>query len=102
MRLYNGRAMEQSAEVKHDSAGQRFVVVQDGEEALLQYRLTGRTIDFYHTFVPESLRGRGLAEKLCYAAFEYAKAQGFKVIPSCSYVSGAYLKRHPEYVSLTK
>jgi len=46
-------------------------------------------------------RGRGIAEKLCKAAFEYAKQHQLTVIPSCSYISDAYLKRHPEYRSLT-
>lgn len=94
--------MEQSIEVKHDAAASQFVIVQDGQEARLQYRLTGRVIDLTHTFVPEALRGRGLAEKLCRAAFEYAKSQGLKVVPSCSYISGAYLKRHTEYASLVQ
>ena len=94
--------MEDPAAVKHDAVGKQFVVVQEGSEARLQYRESPGVIDFFHTFVPEPLRGRGLAERLCQAAFEYAKSRQLKVIPSCSYVSGAYLKRHPEYVSLTK
>ena len=74
----------------------------DGYEACLMYRLRGGDIDLYHTYVPEVFRGKGLAERLCQAAFEYAKAAGLTVIPSCSYISGAYLKRHPEYEALTK
>jgi predicted GNAT family acetyltransferase len=82
--------------VEHDQAGHRFFITLQGEEARLMYRLSGKEMDLYHTFVPETLRGRGLAEKLCEAAFEYAKAHSLSVIPSCSYVSGAYLERHPE------
>jgi len=66
------------------------------------YRLTGKDLDLYHTYVPEVFRGRGVAEKLCKAGFEYAKANGLRVVPSCSYISGAYLKRHPEYEPLTQ
>ncbi len=66
------------------------------------YRLNGDEVDLYHTYVPEVFRGRGIAEKLCKTAFEYAKAHGMTVIPSCSYISDAYLKRHPEYETLTK
>ena len=88
--------------VRHDQANHRFIAALGGYEACLMYRLSGHEIDFYHTYVPEVFRGRGLAEKLCKAAFEYAKAQRLTVIPSCSYISGAYLKRHPEYESLTK
>ena len=92
---------EQSIEVKHDQAGSRFCVAMDGYEACLMYRRTGKTLDLYHTYVPEVFRGRGIAEQLCKAAFEYAKANALTIIPSCSYISGAYLKRHPGYQPLT-
>ena len=90
------------AEVEHDKPASRFCVTLEGYEACLMYRLTGKELDLYHTYVPEVFRGRGVAEQLCKAAFEYAKAQNLTVIPSCSYISGAYLKRHPEYVPLIK
>ena len=86
--------------VQHDRPGSRFCVKLQGYEACLMYRLTGKTIDLYHTYVPEVFRGRGMAEKLCKAAFEYARTEGFTVIPSCSYISDAYLKRHTEYEPL--
>ena len=66
------------------------------------YRRVDQEMDLYHTYVPEVFRGRGIAEKLCKAAFEYAKAQRLTVLPSCSYISDAYLKRHREYEALTK
>ena len=88
--------------VEHDAAQQRFRVTLQGQEAFLAYRLTGKEMDLYHTFVPEAFRGRGLAERLCRAAFEYAKARHLTVIPSCPYISGAYLKRHAEYAPLVK
>ena len=88
--------------VTHDPGAHRFVVALEGYEATLMYRLSGATIDLYHTYVPEVFRGKGMAEKPCKAAFEHAKANRLTVIPSCSYISGAYLKRHPEYEPLTK
>lgn len=94
--------MPASVEVVHDQANQRFCARLEGYEACLMYRRTGTELDLYHTYVPEVFRGRGIAEQLCKAAFEYAKAQGLTVLPSCSYISGAYLKRHPEYEPLTK
>ncbi len=94
--------MTDVVDVAHDKAGSRFCVKLQGYEACLMYRQTGNELDLYHTYVPEVFRGRGMAEKLCKAAFEYAKAQQLIVIPSCSYISDAYLKRHPEYEPLTK
>ena len=88
--------------IQHDLAGSRFVIQLEGHEAFLQYRRAGREVDLYHTDVPDVLRGRGLAEQLCRAAFEYARAEHLIVIPTCSYIAGAYLKRHPEDVPLTK
>ena len=88
--------------VEHDKPGHRFCVKLQGYEACLMYRLSGTELDLYHTYVPEVFRGRGIAEQLVKAAFEYAKAGGLTVMPSCSYISGAYLKRHPEYEPLTK
>ena len=93
--------MADTPPIRHDETGSRFCVTLQGYEACLMYRREGRQIDLYHTYVPEVFRGRGIAEQLCRSAFEHAKAQGLTVIPSCSYISGAYLKRHPEYAPLT-
>ena len=92
--------MPEPIEVVHDQPGRRFCVTLSGYEACLMYNRQGPQLDLYHTYVPEIFRGRGIAEKLCKAAFEYAKATRLTVIPSCSYISDAYLKRHPEYEPL--
>ena len=94
--------MADALTVQHDEAGSRFCVKLEGYEACLMYRLKGQELDFYHTYVPEAFRGRGMAQRLCQAAFEHAKARGLTVLPSCSFISDTYLKRHPEYESLTK
>lgn len=94
--------MAEPLSVEHDESGSRFIVKLQGFEATLMYRRDGKTLDFYHTYVPEVFRGRGVAEQLCKSGFEYAKANGCMVIPSCSYISGAYLKRHKEYEPLTR
>ena len=72
----------------------------NGQEAELNYRRHSGEIDFHRTYVPEVFRGRGFAERLGDAAFAYAKAEGLRVIPTCSYIAGAYLKRHPEHETL--
>ena len=94
--------MSGEATVEHERTKSRFVIRVAGQEAFLGYRQEGTTLDLQHTFVPDAFRGRGLAERLCQAAFEYAKVNHLAVIPSCSYVSGAYLKRHPEYAPLVR
>ena len=94
--------MSDAIEVQHDRANSRFLAKLGGYEATLMYRLSGKELDLYHTYVPEVFRGRGVAETLCKAGFEYAKANQLTVIPSCAYISDAYLKCHPEYAPLTK
>ena len=94
--------MSEPSAVQHDQASHRFCVTLEGYEACLMYRTQGQEIDLYHTYVPDAFRGRGVADRLCKAAFEYAKTAHLTVIPSCSYISGAYLKRHPEYEPLVK
>ena len=94
--------MADELHVEHQPQNQRFCVQLQGYEACLMYRQQGKEVELYHTYVPEVFRGRGVAEKLCKAGFEYAKANHLAVIPSCSYISDAYLKRHPEYEPLVK
>ncbi|MBI3324750.1 MAG: N-acetyltransferase [Candidatus Omnitrophica bacterium] len=94
--------MAETLTVTHNEQARRFCVELQGYEACLMYRRQGRDIDLYHTYVPEVFRGRGIAEKLCKAAFEYAKANQLTVVPSCSYISDAYLKRHPEYEPIVR
>lgn len=51
------------------------------------------TID--HTFVDESLRGQGVAEKLMEAAVAKISTDGKKIAATCSYAV-AWLGKHPE------
>ena len=85
-----------SPEVRHEPERRRFVLpLEGGEEAVVEYRPAGDSLDLCHTYVPPEFRGRGLAERVVRAAFAHARAQGLKVVASCSYV-GTYLRRHPE------
>lgn len=74
--------------VTHQPDQQRFVTVLEGQESMLEYRLLpDHGIDFTHTFVPESLRGQGIAEKLVRTGIGWAREQGFEMTASCWYVS---------------
>ncbi len=73
-------------EAEHQPGRQRFVIAVDGLESVLEYRRVGtRTVDFVHTFVPEELRGRGIAERLVRAGVAWARAQGLEMQASCWY-----------------
>ncbi|MGD8726507.1 MAG: GNAT family N-acetyltransferase [Gemmatimonadales bacterium] len=88
-------------EVRHDREARRFFTVIDGKEAYLAYADAGDgTLDYRHTFVPPALRGRQVAKLLVAAAFDHARANDLRVIPTCSYVA-KQVERHPEYRELT-
>ena len=57
----------------------------------------GRLVD--HTIVPPQIGGRGIAAKLVEAIVADARAEGFKVIPQCSYVVAAF-DRHPDWADI--
>lgn len=80
----------------HDEHQQKFYVITENLESHLQYAKLNNILDLNHTYVPYQLRGKGIAGKLVEAALEYAKQNGLKIIPTCSYVD-AYFQRHPEY-----
>ncbi|MFC7302506.1 GNAT family N-acetyltransferase [Cognatiluteimonas weifangensis] len=85
--------------VAHDRADRRFVVLLEGHEARLEYDPVEGGLDLTHTLVPDAIGGRGVAGQLVRAALEFARAQGLRVRPSCSYVE-AWMRRHPEYDDL--
>lgn len=85
--------------VVHEPASHRFVAVVDGHRGELEYRLSGNTMTIVHTGVPVAIRGRGIAADLVRAALDVARANGFKVVPLCSYAAH-FLGTHPEYNDL--
>lgn len=85
--------------IHHDPAGQRLFLQLDGHEAEVAYLLDGRRMVIDHTGVPEAIGGRGLAGRLVQAAFDLARAEGWRVVPACSYAR-AWVARHPGYTDL--
>ena len=85
---------------EHDAAAHRFTLSFGAAVAVLDYREhDSRTLEYYHTFVPPAMRGRGVASQLVTHALRYAQAQGVSVIPTCPFVS-AFIRRHPEYAAV--
>ena len=80
----------------------RYVVrLASGEEAEMTWVVREPCIrDFNHTYVPEVFRGSGIAAKLMDRAIEDARAEGFRIVPTCSFVA-AQFRRHPDWADLT-
>lgn len=67
--------------------------------AVLTWKARGEARIADHTYVPHEARGGGVALKLVEALIADARAQGFTVVPQCSYVA-AQFRRHPEWADL--
>ncbi|MEO7853036.1 MAG: GNAT family N-acetyltransferase [Rubrivivax sp.] len=80
--------------VRHDAAASRFEAPVSGGTAECVYRLQGRVMNIMHTEVPPQAKGQGVAAALVKVALAHARAEGWTVRPSCSYVR-AYMRRHP-------
>ena len=86
-------------DVVHDAANRRFSATVDGHDCEIDYRLADGIMTITHTGVPSPIGGRGIAGELTQFAMDHARAQGWKVIPACSYAA-AWMRRHPEYDDL--
>ncbi len=84
-----------AAVVTHNREAQRFEAAFPEGLAVCNYRRSGSLLVLNHTEVPPALEGRGLAAELVGAVLAWAREQGLKVRPSCSYVA-AYMRRHPQ------
>jgi len=84
----------------NDKENNIFVTKVDGKEAYLRYSFRGENIiDFIFTYTPPELRGKGVAEKIVTEAFNYAKENDLKVIPTCPYIN-YFLSKNEEFRNL--
>ncbi len=80
---------EHSPRIVHDSQRRCFIAKLGQNEALLEYVLLEKNaINFHHTFVPETMRGRGIAATLVKTGLSWAQQQNLRVAASCWYVRG--------------
>ena len=87
--------------VRNNEEAGRFEIDVDGEIAVSNYIIRGKTIYFTHTEVPSAAEGRGIGNILARAALDYARANRLRVVPRCKFIA-AFIKRHPEYQDLVE
>lgn len=88
--------------VTHDKKNHKFTITTDDLESYLSYKPEGKKIiNFYSTYVPQELRGKGIAAILVEHGLQYAVKNKMHVIPSCSYVS-TYIDRNEKYKELVE
>jgi phosphotransferase system enzyme I (PtsI) len=86
--------------VTHNVKLQRFEVqAGDAPLAFLSYTHEGERVLLDHTFVPDALRGQGIAAALARAALNEARQRHWRIIPRCSYVA-TFIKRNPDFADL--
>ncbi len=84
----------ESLPVTHHVAESRFEIAFEGTRSVIDYVRSGNDMAITHTFVPPTLRGRGIAEALMKAAVAYALEERLTIDPVCSYAA-RYLQKNP-------
>lgn len=86
-------------DISHETQHPRFSTSVDRHLCVLDYHLSAAVMTITHTGVPTAVGGKGIAAALTQAALDTARANGWRVVPTCSYAA-IYIKRHPEYADL--
>jgi len=81
--------------VKDNRDFHRFELEENGETAFATYHRTGLHIVIPHVEAPPALRGKGTAGRLMEGIVARARAEGFRITPTCSYAF-AWFRRHKD------
>lgn len=77
--------------------GRRLIDVIDGHEIEIRYAWQGEGVMRVNFVgVPHALAGRGLGGRLVAALVDKARAEGFRVVPVCSFAVTQFA-RHPDW-----
>jgi uncharacterized protein len=89
-------AMENTKVVLKDNGdGEVQLFSNDTKAGEMVISVAHEKITVYHTEVYAEFEGKGFAKLLLDRLVNYAKENGLKIIPLCTYVSTQF-KRHPE------
>lgn len=85
---YNDNAVE----------GEFFIVDEQGKKiATLAYCYEGaETINAHHTFVADTLRGQGVADRLYRALVQFVQEKHLNLHPTCSYIERKWARDNRE------
>ena len=83
------------AQVTNNEAASRYELAAGGATAMVVYSLSGDTLTFTHTEVPEELEGQGIGGRLIAGALDDVRRRGLKIVPACSFVRH-YVETHPD------
>lgn len=78
-----------------------FFIEQDGRQvAELDFEVKDKLLNAYHTGVRPELEGQGIAARLFDKMIHFAREEGYKVIPSCSYIMMKFKRRPEEFADI--
>lgn len=71
-----------------------FVATEDSDElGRIVYKMAGPTkLLIEHTEVNPLYEGKGIGKKLVYAVVDYARSNGIKILPLCSFAKALFAK----------
>jgi uncharacterized protein len=85
---------------RHDQAGRgEYRAEVDGAVSKLTYQRRGEVVVADYAYVPPHQRGGDIALQLVKALVDDARTEGFKIIPTCGYIS-ATMRRHRDWDAL--
>jgi predicted GNAT family acetyltransferase len=87
--------MEIQFKIDNHQQGSFFIEESGNQIAELDFAINGDVINAYHTGVRKEYEGQGIAGKLFDKLVSYARENGYKIIPACSYILVKF-RRHPE------
>ena len=86
-------------DVRHEVERAQFVAEANGTLSYLRYMLEEGTLDLVSTYVHPKVRGHRVGESLVMGALDFARENGYDVIPTCWFVD-TVVRRHPRYRDL--
>jgi predicted GNAT family acetyltransferase len=82
-----------------NSERHRFEQEEDGKLVFASYRMRNGAYALVHVEADPDLRGKGAAGRFMTALTTYARENGLKLVPLCSYAR-AWFQRHPDAANL--
>jgi len=82
--------------VSDNPSRERFELVEAGQTAFANYRLSGDVMTIPYVESPPALRGKGTAGRLLEGVVAHARERKLKIVPVCGYAV-SWFQRHPQY-----
>jgi predicted GNAT family acetyltransferase len=85
--------------LKVNETANRFELALDEGTAFIEYKLSDQKLFLIHTEVPQELEGKGVGGAIVLKALQYAKENGYEIVPLCPFVQ-SWLERHKEWKAI--